>query len=62
MPVCLVQVVAEAYDVPIPGYKTKTCSTLRLWDALPSSELDLAAFNAGDYVKVTARVYKFVPF
>ncbi|PSC73274.1 glycosyltransferase family 35 [Micractinium conductrix] len=45
------EVVAEAYDVPIPGYKTKTCSTLRLWDALPSSELDLAAFNAGDYVK-----------
>lgn len=44
-------VIAEAYDVPIPGYKTKTVSNLRLWDAKPSSELDLAAFNAGDYVK-----------
>jgi hypothetical protein len=28
------------------------CSNLRLWDALPSSEFDLTAFNAGDYTKV----------
>ena len=44
--------IAEAYDVPIPGYGTKTCSNLRLWDALPSTEFDLEAFNAGDYTKV----------
>lgn len=30
----------------------RACSNLRLWDALPSSEFDLAAFNAGDYTKV----------
>ena len=48
---CL-QVVAEAYDVPIPGYATRTCSNLRLWDALPSQELDLGAFNKGEYDKV----------
>lgn len=46
------EVIAEAYDVPIPGYKTKTCSNLRLWDALPTTELDLQAFNAGDYIQV----------
>ncbi|EFN52353.1 hypothetical protein CHLNCDRAFT_58959 [Chlorella variabilis] len=45
------EVIAEAYDVPIPGYGTKTCSNLRLWDALPSTEFDLEAFNAGDYTK-----------
>lgn len=47
-----VQVVAEAYDVPIPGYATKTCGNLRLWDALPLEELDLEAFNRGDYEQV----------
>lgn len=49
------EVIAEAYDVPIPGYKTKTCSNLRLWDALPTTELDLEAFNAGNYVQARAR-------
>ncbi|GFR50336.1 hypothetical protein Agub_g12544 [Astrephomene gubernaculifera] len=43
------QVIAQAYDNPIPGYSTPTTSNLRLWDALPLSEFDLAAFNAGDY-------------
>eukprot|EP00887_Chlorella_sp_A99_P002343 scaffold10.g2343.t1 len=46
------EVIAEAYDVPIPGYATKTCSNLRLWNALPTREFDLDAFNAGDYEKV----------
>lgn len=46
------EVIAEAYDVPIPGYKTKTCGNLRLWDALAPEEFDLEAFNAGDYSKV----------
>ncbi|KAI3432399.1 hypothetical protein D9Q98_003955 [Chlorella vulgaris] len=45
------EVIAEAYDVPIPGYKTKTCGNLRLWDALAPEEFDLEAFNAGDYSK-----------
>ena len=47
------QVIAQAYDNPIPGYKTPTVGNLRLWDALPVTEFDLAAFNAGDYDKVT---------
>jgi starch phosphorylase len=46
------QVIAQAYDNPIPGFQTPTVSNLRLWDALPVTEFDLAAFNAGDYDKV----------
>lgn len=43
---------AVAYDVPIPGYKTKTTINLRLWSTkVPSEDLDLYAFNAGDHTK-----------
>lgn len=44
---------AVAYDVPIPGYKTKTTINLRLWSTkVNSSEgFDLHAFNSGDHVK-----------
>ncbi|KAL8144457.1 hypothetical protein V2J09_017489 [Rumex salicifolius] len=43
---------AVAYDVPIPGYKTKTTINLRLWSAtVPSEEFDLSAFNSGEHVK-----------
>lgn len=41
---------AVAYDVPIPGYKTKTTINLRLWSTkVPSKEFDLSAFNAGEH-------------
>ncbi|KAG5247644.1 alpha-1,4 glucan phosphorylase isozyme/amyloplastic [Salix suchowensis] len=43
---------AVAYDVPIPGYKTKTTINLRLWSTkAPSEDLDLYAFNVGDHTK-----------
>ncbi|KAA8530419.1 hypothetical protein F0562_005128 [Nyssa sinensis] len=43
---------AVAYDVPIPGYKTKTTINLRLWSTkVPSEFLDLYAFNAGEHTK-----------
>ncbi|KAH9626160.1 hypothetical protein KSS87_017684 [Heliosperma pusillum] len=43
---------AVAYDVPIPGYKTKTTNNLRLWSTkVPSQDFDLAAYNAGDHAK-----------
>lgn len=43
---------AVAYDVPIPGYKTKTTINLRLWSTKVSSEdFDLNAFNAGEHTK-----------
>ncbi|KAK3035910.1 hypothetical protein RJ639_031333 [Escallonia herrerae] len=45
-------IMAIAYDVPIPGYKTKTTINLRLWSTKVASEsFDLLAFNAGDHAK-----------
>ncbi|XXG55630.1 hypothetical protein AAC387_Pa03g3253 [Persea americana] len=43
---------AVAYDVPIPGYKTKTTINLRLWSTkAPAQDFDLQAFNDGDHAK-----------
>lgn len=44
-------VVAMAYDVPIPGYGTKTVNNLRLWSAKATKEFDLRHFNDGNYEK-----------
>lgn len=48
------EVFAEAYDVPIPGYKTKTTSNLRLWNAAAVEEFDLTSFNVGDFEAATS--------
>ncbi len=40
---------AMAYDTVIPGYATSATNTLRLWSARADEELDLSAFNQGDY-------------
>ncbi|KAJ9146757.1 hypothetical protein P3X46_028987 [Hevea brasiliensis] len=41
---------ALAYDVPIPGYKTKNTISLRLWEARASAEdFNLFQFNDGQY-------------
>jgi starch phosphorylase len=42
-------VVAMAYDVPIPGYGTATVNNLRLWSAKATKEFDLRHFNDGNY-------------
>jgi len=43
---------AVAYDVPIPGYRTKTTINLRLWSTkAPSEDFDLYAFNSGEHTK-----------
>ena len=48
-------ILAVAYDVPIPGYKTRTTINLRLWSTKVSPrEFDLRAFNAGDHDKAYA--------
>jgi len=44
-------VLGMPYDVPIAGYRNGTVNTLRLWRARASQELDLADFNAGDYLR-----------
>ncbi|XP_077238802.1 alpha-glucan phosphorylase 2 isoform X2 [Tasmannia lanceolata] len=41
---------ALAYDVPIPGYKTKNTISLRLWEAKAGSkDFNLFQFNDGQY-------------
>ena len=45
------EVLAVAYDVPIPGYKTFNTLNIRLWSAAPSKEFDLDKFNQGDFYK-----------
>ncbi len=40
---------ARAYDYVIPGHGTERVSTLRLWKAGAPAEIDLGAFNSGDY-------------
>ena len=48
-------VMAMAYDVPIPGYHNETVNNLRLWGARSTREFDLGVFNAGDYVQAINR-------
>ncbi|KAH7425846.1 hypothetical protein KP509_11G073600 [Ceratopteris richardii] len=41
---------AIAYDLPIPGYKTKNTINLRLWStSVPAESFNLSAFNAGHH-------------
>ncbi len=42
-------VIAEAYDLAVPGYRNGVVNTLRLWWARPVVAFDLARFNAGDH-------------
>ncbi len=43
-------VLAMAYDTPIPGYCNGTVNTLRLWAAKATEEFDLEGFIRGNYV------------
>jgi starch phosphorylase len=43
-------VLGMPYDTPVAGYHNGTVNTLRLWRARAFQELDLADFNAGDYL------------
>jgi len=44
-------VMAMAFDTPIPGYDTSTVNKIRLWSAKATRDFDLGQFNAGNYVK-----------
>lgn len=44
-------VIAIAYDTPVPGYQNDVVNTLRLWSAKATHEFDIATFNRGDYVE-----------
>jgi len=45
------EVMAMAFDVPIPGFAGKTVNNLRLWSAKSTREFDLKYFNAGNYIE-----------
>ena len=45
------EVMAMAYDTPIPGYNTNTVNNMRLWAAKASRDFDLEYFNVGNYIK-----------
>jgi glycogen/starch/alpha-glucan phosphorylases len=47
-------IVAMAYDTPVPGYGNNTVNNLRLWSAKASREFDLNYFNDGDYINAVA--------
>ena len=42
---------AIAYDVAVPGFRSDTVNTLRLWSARAQRELDLKHFNEGDHAR-----------
>ncbi|MDM8560257.1 glycogen/starch/alpha-glucan phosphorylase [Candidatus Parabeggiatoa sp. HSG14] len=44
-------VMAMAYDTPIPGYGTTTVNNMRLWAAKSSRDFNLQYFNEGNYIK-----------
>jgi starch phosphorylase len=45
------EIMAMAYDYPVPGFRNEIVNTLRLWAAKSTREFDLEFFNSGDYVK-----------
>jgi len=48
-------VMAVAWDIPVPGYKVDNVNNLRLWQATATDEFDLEYFNSGDYVKAVEK-------
>ncbi|TVQ21598.1 MAG: glycogen/starch/alpha-glucan phosphorylase [Spirochaetaceae bacterium] len=47
-------IMAMAYDTPIPGYRNDTVNNLRLWAAKSTRDFDLSYFNHGDYERAVA--------
>src|SRR5262249_11160505 len=43
-------VLAMAYDLPVPGYRNDVVNTLRLWSAKATREIDIGRFSQGDYI------------
>ncbi len=45
------EVMAMAYDYPVPGFQNETVNTLRLWAAKSTRDFNLDYFNSGDYIR-----------
>ncbi len=48
------EVMAMAYDTPVPGYGGHTVNNMRLWSAKSSRDFDLRYFNQGNYIQAVA--------
>ncbi|HVC21389.1 MAG TPA: glycogen/starch/alpha-glucan phosphorylase [Vicinamibacterales bacterium] len=44
-------VMAMAFDTPVPGYDTSTVNNMRLWSAKASRDFNLTQFNEGNYLQ-----------
>jgi len=44
-------VMAMAFDTPVPGFGTDTVNNMRLWSAKASRDFNLRYFNEGNYIK-----------
>jgi len=49
------EVVATAFDMPVPGYPGQRLNMLRLWSARVKDDLDLQSFNSGNHEGAFAR-------
>ncbi|MCE9633867.1 MAG: glycogen/starch/alpha-glucan phosphorylase [Methylophilales bacterium] len=47
-------ILAMAYDTPVPGYGGKTVNNMRLWSAKSSRDFNLHQFNQGNYMQAVA--------
>jgi starch phosphorylase len=45
------EVMAMAYDTPVPGFGNCTVNNMRLWSAKATRDFDLRYFNEGNYIK-----------
>jgi len=52
--ICDRKVKAVPYDTPVPGFRTNTVNSLRLWKAEASEQFNFEAFNAGNYDRAVA--------
>jgi starch phosphorylase len=48
-------VMAMAYDVPVPGYGNDVVNTMRLWSAKSTRDFDLHFFSEGKYVEAVEK-------
>lgn len=48
------EVLALAYDTPIPGYDNNTVNNMRLWSAKSTRDFNLDYFTHGDYVQAVS--------
>ncbi len=48
------EVMAMAYDTPVPGYRNDTVNNMRLWAAKSTRDFELSYFNHGDYERAVA--------